>query len=221
MFAKQNKTNLQKNSTQVENLTSEIPPQDIASHSASRSLTEDTQPKIDSSSTPNASSNGGKTYNHMKATNSENKEKHDSHSGRHTPQSHHDRLKRTIGKQTLLVAVATSTSLVIFFLGAFYAAISLLIPLDFLMNSLCVWFMFRFADGLWDKIVDFCDCCGCCGSMKDPDLTRTDTLSKIGSQGVVQNPNTATNQVGTTDLFDKPPKKIAVASSTPEISSQN
>ena len=238
LFGKQHKTtqnktkqNKIKNPIQLVNLTSDSrrperarSVENTASDNASgtHQATKTTSPK-------QSASNGG-NYSHKKGVNSQKNSKRaslvvknskqahkrkrsESRSRRHAPLSHNDKLKRIMHKQTLLVIVATSTSLVIFFLGAFYAEISLLIPLDFFMNSLCIWFMFRFADGLWDKIVHCCDCCGCCGGMKDVYLTRMGTLSRasrlsihggsphVGSAGI--SPITVTNEVGTTELFRK------------------
>ena len=121
--------------------------------------------------------------------------------------SHNDKLKRIMHKQTLLVILATVTSIIVFFAGSIYGAISLLVPLDLCANSLCIWFMFRFADNVWNKIVHCCDCCGCCGGMKDVYLIKMSTLSRVSrlslhninispKQGAVTSPITVTNEAG-------------------------
>eukprot|EP01084_Bolivina_argentea_P078832 143056_1 len=84
--------------------------------------------------------------------------------------SGHDRkLQKLMRKQTALVLVICITSMVVLALGAF-TLISLIMPLDAIVNAFCIWLMFSFSDPIWNKITHcccFCCYCNCCGHKED------------------------------------------------------
>eukprot|EP01083_Nonionella_stella_P076698 209129_1 len=80
------------------------------------------------------------------------------------------KLQKLMRKQTTLVLVICITSMFVLALGALLYGVSLLMPLDALINAFCIWLMFSFSDPIWNKITHFC-CfccyCNCCGHKDD------------------------------------------------------
>ena len=124
-----------------------------------------------------------------KSTNNNNKHARTSSFGRrrksskaNKPHDHNDRLRRVMAKQTLLFLISVISSFGFWIFGALFFQVSLLITIDTVINAICIWFMFRFADDLLHNIMHFCDCCCCCcGDLKDDLLVRMNTLSRAMS----------------------------------------
>ncbi|ETO18011.1 hypothetical protein RFI_19282 [Reticulomyxa filosa] len=72
-----------------------------------------------------------------------------------TTKKREDRLRRVMHKQTILVAICVISTL-IFMIGVQQAQVTFLIPIDCIVNTFCVWFMFRFADAMWNSAVSLC-----------------------------------------------------------------
>ncbi|ETO32921.1 WD40 repeat-containing protein, partial [Reticulomyxa filosa] len=70
-----------------------------------------------------------------------------------------ERLRRVMNKQTILVVICVLSTL-IYLVGAFKEQSTFLTPIDCIVNAFCVWFMFRFADVLWNYLVSLCCFCG-------------------------------------------------------------
>eukprot|EP01083_Nonionella_stella_P076161 207402_1 len=101
------------------------------------------------------------------------------------------KLTKVIRKQTILVLIASISSFAVFAGGALLLpGLSLMMPVDGIINTFCIWLMFSFADPIWNKIVKtccFCCFCTCCGSQKDYTMTMrtlrglSSIRSRIGS----------------------------------------
>ena len=100
-------------------------------------------------------------------------------------------------RQTTLTLISVISSIVIWFLGAIFPAVSLFVTCDVMINSICAWLMFRFNDRYWNKIVNifcYCNCnincnwCQCicgnyndccqCNDLRQNMITRMDTFGR-------------------------------------------
>ncbi|ETO16897.1 hypothetical protein RFI_20440, partial [Reticulomyxa filosa] len=88
-----------------------------------------------------------------------------------------DRLKRVIHKQTALVFIETSSYIILWIGTAPFPSLSLLVPAQCIISVFCVWFMFRFADELWNKLLIIC--CPCFAAKQESFLQRMRTLRSL------------------------------------------
>ena len=65
-------------------------------------------------------------------------------------------LSEIMRKQSVLVIIGVMTSEIILIVGKIYYPVTYQIPLDCIVNTICVWLMFRSSDKYWNKCVKCC-----------------------------------------------------------------
>eukprot|EP01084_Bolivina_argentea_P076685 139010_1 len=114
--------------------------------------------------------------------------------GLNNEEDNENKLKRLMKKQTILVCIACVSTILMWVAGATIPSIGILLHIDTIVNSVCVWLMFKFSDKVWNKIVSICCCC-CC---KQDLMLRLYSLSNVYSNRSTKDPENI-NQNGTSD----------------------
>eukprot|EP01084_Bolivina_argentea_P256803 432520_1 len=82
------------------------------------------------------------------------------------------KFSKLIRKQTILVIIACLSSFIVMVVGVAFPPIALLVHVDVVINSFCVYMLFSFSDKIWNRIMDICCyCCLYCGELDDYRIT--------------------------------------------------
>jgi len=119
-------------------------------------------------------------------------------------------------KQTILVMIEAVTNLLLWAGTAIDPSISLLVTAQAIITVLCVWFMFRFADEIWNKILNCCCRC-CCKPQEMPALLQR-KVTTHSSQTEARTPVPNSPMTKSTDQYQAMSAQILQTRTKSEVS---